>query len=91
MGAARRIRQRMRRVMQSAAIRGDTETTQTTETTETTGERGVNLSTNANVVISANAGEDGSVRATSTRQRVTVRQDGRGTHEETHTTETRFP
>ena len=81
MGAARRIRQRMRRAVQRATA---------PDAPATGGERVVNISDPANIVISGNVGEDGAVHGTSTRQTVRVRQDPGGTYEETETTETHF-
>ncbi len=75
MGAARRIRQRMRRVVQRASSRQ--------EPVET-----VNVSDPANVVVSGNVGESGAVRGTSTRQTVHIRQNGQQTVEESETVET---
>ncbi len=77
MGAARRIRQRMRRVVQRVGNRG-----QPAET--------INVSDPTNVVVSGGLGDSGAVHGTSTRQTVRVRQDGEETVEETHTSETRI-
>ena len=77
MGAVRRIRRSVKRV-----VRDDSDSTG--------GERhNVNVSDPSNVVISANVGERGSTHAVSSRQRVTIRQSGDQTYEESETTETR--
>ncbi len=81
MGAARRIRQRMRRAVQHAA---------TSRAPEGADQKSINVSHPENIVVSGNIGEDGSVHGTSTRQTVRVRQDPTGTYEETHTTETDY-
>ena len=77
MGAVRRIRRSVKRVVQAddAASTGET--------------RNVNVSDPHNVVISANAGEPGSTHAVSSRQRVRIRKNGDETYEESETTETR--
>ncbi|MFN2483641.1 MAG: hypothetical protein ABR509_01715 [Candidatus Limnocylindria bacterium] len=78
MGAVRRMRRSVKRVTQAddGSTAGET--------------RNVNVSDPHNVVISANIGEPGSVHATSSRQRVTIKQDGDETYEESETSETRI-
>lgn len=80
MGAARRIRQRMRRVVQSAAER----------TEEGSRAENINISDPTNIVVAGTSGDSGAVHSTSSRQTVRVRHDGGETYEsETTTTETR--
>ena len=78
MGAARRIRQRMRRAVQQATTREPGESRAET----------INVSDPANIVVSGTVGEPGAgaIHGTSSRQTVRVRHDGAETYEESETT-----
>ncbi len=94
MGAVRRIRRSVRRVQtldtgssvdQSPRGSADAGTGSPADTHEAS----INVSDPTNVVVTSNAGMPGSVRASSTRQSVRVKQDGTQTYEESEATESR--
>lgn len=79
MGAIRRISRTAKRLTRRVA-QSDGSSPRT---------RSINLADASNVAVSTNAGESGSVQATSTSQRVRVRHNGDESYEESETTETR--
>ena len=79
MGVARRVRRRIKRVIEEATEEGRRGET-----------RNVNVADPRNVVVASDGGDTASLHGASTRQTVRIRQNGRETIEETETTESRF-
>lgn len=78
MGAVRRIRRSVKRVVQ-----------QRDSGSQGQPANNINVADPSNVAISSNTDGRGNVQAVSSRQRVRIRQDGDGTYEESETIETR--
>ena len=79
MGAVRRIRRSVKRVVQHHDEGPEAATT-----------RNINVADPHNVVVSSSTDEGGAVHGVSSSQRVQIRQDGDETYEESETSETRI-